>query len=117
MLFFQQSLSCSKEPLLFYQHPDGFPLEVVLKFNLQATHLIEVEAQHFRPELVLLLTHGSDIVLAVDRNAPITVASRSLDCTRDNMATDFIESLVHQKDCIHQRAIKRLDLVRGTLPP
>ena len=91
-------------------------MEVLLKFNLQATHLTEVEELHFRLKWVLLLTHGSDTTLVVIRNAPITDASRSLDCIRDNKVADFIEFLVHQKDCIHQR-YKRWDGDRGTLPP
>ena len=70
-----------------------------------------------RLELVLLLTHGFDTALAVNRNAPITDASRSLDCTRDNMVAHFIELQAHQRDCNHQRTIKRWDLVQGTLPP
>ena len=89
---------------------------VVLKFSLQAVHLIKAEAQRFRLEWVLLLTHGSDIALVANRNAPITDASRSLHCTRDNKVANFIEFLVHQKDCIHQR-YKRWDGDRGTLPP
>ena len=89
---------------------------MVLKFSHQAIHLTEVEALRFRLEWVLLLTHGSDTALVVIRNAPITDASRSLHCTRDNKAANFIEFLVHQKDCIHQR-YKRLDGDRETLPP
>ena len=89
---------------------------MVLKFSLQAIHLTEVEVLRSRLEWAPQFTHGSDTALVVIRNAPITDADCSLNCTRDNKAANFIEFQVHQKDCIHQR-YKRWDGDRGTHPP
>ena len=68
-----------------------------------------VEERRFRLVQVLLLTHGFDTALVVNRNAPITDASCSHHCTRDNKAAGFIEPQVHQRDCNHQRTIGRWD--------
>ena len=109
MLFSLLPLSCSKELLPSYQHRNEFPLGVVLKFDLQAIQLIMVEERRSRLVQVLLLTHGSDTALVVNRNAPITDASCSLHCTRDNKAAGFIEPQVHQRDCNHRGTIERWD--------
>ena len=97
MLFYLLPSSCSRELLPSYQHRNEFPLGVVLKFSLQAIQLIMVEERRSRLVQVLLLTHGSDTALVVNRNAAITDASCSLHCTRDNKAAGFSRLTYNKK--------------------